>query len=61
MSVFVTGDLPVEVVDAVIFAVRDEKFELVDDAVCVIDSIGDLVNRIDSVGDTDTVDVLLFD
>ena len=41
--------------------VRDEKFELVDDAVWDMDSMGDFVNLMDAVGDTDTVDVLLFD
>lgn len=44
-----------------ILAVRDEKFELVDDPVWDIDSMGDFVNLIDAVGDTDTVDVLLLD
>ena len=48
-------------VDPVIVGVRDEKFELVDDAVCDMDSKGDFVNLIDAVGDADTVDVLLFD
>ena len=41
--------------------VRDEKFELDDDAVWDIDSMGDFVNLMDAVGDTDTVDVLLLD
>ncbi len=44
-----------------ILAVRDEKFELVDDPVWDIDSMGDFVNLMDAVGDTDTVDVLLLD
>jgi hypothetical protein len=55
------GGLFVLVVVAVFLGVRDEKFELDDDAVWDIDSMGDFVNLMDAVGDTDTVDVLLLD